>query len=83
MNWAELDTPTRVGFVATVMAVLGILFPPVGPAFALVAIVFSAIGWQRSRSRGETNRVAQVCTLGCAALLTLVVVGSVIYAGLD
>ena len=61
------------------MAVLGVLVPPVSVASACVAIAFSGVGWQRSRSRGEVNRVARLCTIGCTALVVLVVVGSAVY----
>ena len=79
MNWAQLDFPTRAGFVATTMAVLAVLVPPVSVASACVAIAYSAVGWQRSHRRGEANRVARLCTIGCTALVGLVVVGSAVY----
>ncbi len=79
MNWAQLDFPTRAGFVATIMAILGVLVPPVSVASACVAIAFSGFGWQRSRRRGESNRVARLCAIGCTAFVVLVVVGSAVY----
>src|SRR5687767_7919889 len=39
--WKQLDFPTRAGLVATVMAVLGALIPPISVISALVAIAFS------------------------------------------
>jgi hypothetical protein len=83
VNWAQLDFPTRAGFVATIMAVLGVLVPPVSVASACVAIAFSGVGWQRSRRRGEANLVARTCTIGCAALVGLIVVGSAVYGAAD
>jgi hypothetical protein len=79
VNWAQLDFPTRAGFIATIMAILGVLVPPTGLASACVAIAFSGVGWQRSRRRGESNRVARRCAIGCTALVVFVVIGSAVY----
>lgn len=80
MDWQQLDVPTRVGFVATVMAVIGLIVPPIGVASAIVAIVFSGVGWRRARERGQTNPIALRCLIGSAALIVLVVVGNAIYS---
>ena len=80
VDWKQLDLPTRAGFVASVMAVLGVLVPPISLASALVAIAFSGVGWQRARHRGETNSVAKFCLAGCVALVVVVIVGSAIYS---
>lgn len=80
MNWQQLDFPTRAGFIAGVMALIGLIVPPLSMAGAVVAIAFSGIGWQRSRKRGEANPVAKSVLLASAALIVLVVVGSAIYA---
>ncbi|MDH4144516.1 MAG: hypothetical protein OEY23_05030 [Acidimicrobiia bacterium] len=80
MDWAELDLPTRVGAVATIIAVLGLLVPPIGLASACVGGVVSGTAWRRSRRRGTSNRTASLCTIGCAALVVLIVVGNLVYA---
>ena len=80
MDWKRLDVPTRAGFVASVMAVLGVIVPPISLASALVAIAFSGIGWQRARRRGEANSVAKFCFAGCVVLVILVIVGNAIYS---
>ncbi|MGZ8748431.1 MAG: hypothetical protein ACXWZ2_15835 [Mycobacterium sp.] len=79
VNWTQLDFPTRAGFIATIMAILGVLVPPASVASACVAIAFSGFGWQRSRRRGESNRVARLCAIGCTALVVLIIVGSAVY----
>ena len=66
--------------VATVMAVVGLVIPPVGVACALVGIAYAGDGWQRSRRRGESNRVARLCAVVSAGLIVLLVVGNAIYA---
>jgi len=78
--WKQLDLPTRVGFVASVVAAVGILIPPLSLLSAVVAIVCSGIGWQRAHRRQESNPVAKFCFVGCVALVVLVVVGSAIYS---
>lgn len=62
------------------LALFGAMVPPLGMASALVAIVFSGVGWRRAHSRGSTNPVARFCFLGCLALVALVIVGNAIYA---
>jgi hypothetical protein len=62
-----------------VIAVLGVLIPPISVMSALVAIAFSGAAWQRGRRRGESNPVARFCLLGCVALVALVIVGSALY----
>lgn len=80
VNWPLLDFPTRAGFIAGVMALIGLIVPPLAIASAVVAIGFSGIGWQRSRKRGQVNLVAKSVLLASAALIVLVVVGNAIYA---
>ena len=80
MNWQQLDFPTRAGFIAAVMALIGLIVPPLSITAAVVAIGFSGVGWQRSRKRGEANPVAKLVLLASAALIVLVVVGSAISA---
>jgi hypothetical protein len=83
MEWKQLDLLTRAGFVATVMAVLGVLVPPVSLASALVAIVCSGVAVVRARRSATENRVAVWCLRVSIALVVLVAVGSAIYAALD
>lgn len=80
MDWAQLDVPTRAGFVAAVMAVLSLIIPPISLASAVVAVAFSAIGWQRSRRKGERNRMARLVVLGGLSFIALLVIGNVIYS---
>ena len=80
MNWQELDFPTRAGFIAAVVAVVSLIIPPIFLVSAIVAIGFSAVGWQRSRQRGQANPVAMYVVFASVALIALVVVGNVIYA---
>ena len=80
MNWQELDFPTRAGFIAGVMAVIGLIVPPLSIASAVVAIGFSGVGWQRSRTQGQANPVAKYVLLVSTALIVLVVVGNAIYS---
>jgi hypothetical protein len=80
VDWNRLDFATRAGVVASVMALLGMIIPPLGIASALVAIAFSAVGWRRAHSRGNANPVARFCLLGCLALIVLVIGGNAIYA---
>ena len=80
MRWDRLDTTTRVAFVFTMSALVGVLVPPVSVALGLVAIIVSAIAWWNSHRRGAPDQVAQRCLLGSLALVTIVVVGNVIYA---
>ena len=80
VEWRQLDFPTRAGFVASVMAVLGVLIPPISLASAVVAIAFSGTAVWRARKVGARNRVALACLAASAGLLVLVVVGSAIYA---
>ena len=80
MDWAQLDIPTRAGFLAAVMAVMSLLIPPISVASALVAIAFSAVGWARSRSRGEVNRVARLVVLAGVVFIGLIVAGNAIYS---
>lgn len=47
---------------------------------AVTAIGFSGYAWRRSHGRGEANRVARLCTIGCGALIVLLVAGSAVYA---
>lgn len=80
MDWRRLDFATRAGFVATAMAVLGVLVPPISMASALAAIGFSGTALLRSRRRGSPNRVALLCLVVSVGLIVLVVLGSAIYA---
>ena len=80
MNWQELDFPTRAGFIAGVMALIGLIVPPLAMASAVIAVGFSSVGWQRSQQRDEANRVARSILLASALLIVLVVVGNAIYA---
>lgn len=81
--WKQLDLLTRTAFVATVIAVLGVVVPPVSLAGAVVAIVCSGVAVVRSRRSGAANRMAQWCLAVSTGLVVLVVVGSAIYAALD
>ncbi len=80
MNWQELDFPTRAGFIAGVMALIGLIVPPLAMASAVIAIGFSGVGWQRSRQRDDANPVARSVLLASALLIVLVVVGNAVYA---
>jgi ABC-type transport system involved in cytochrome c biogenesis permease subunit len=80
MDWKQLDFPTRAGFVATVMAVLGVLIPPISVTSAVVAIAFSGTALLRARRRQQSNPVAKFCLLVSVAFVALVVVGSAIYS---
>lgn len=80
MQWQQLDQPTRTGFVAAVVGVVAVIIPPFSLASAVVAVIFSAVGWRRSHQRGEANPVARYSLLGSVALIVVVVVGSAIYA---
>jgi uncharacterized membrane protein YidH (DUF202 family) len=80
MDWKQLDFPTRAGFVATVMAVLGVLIPPISVSSALVAIAFSATAVQRAHRRRQSNPVAKICLSVSAGLVALIVIGSAIYS---
>ena len=83
MAWRQLDVPTRVGAVATVMALAGVVIPPIGVTSAVVAIGFSATAVLRARRRNESNRVALICLIVSIAVIVLVVIGNAIYAALD
>ncbi|MEP7201935.1 MAG: hypothetical protein ABI894_04955 [Ilumatobacteraceae bacterium] len=80
MDWRQLDFPTRAAFVATVMALLGVLVPPISVASALIAIAFSGSAVHRARRRRERNRVALICLAVSGGLVVLVIVGSAIYS---
>jgi NO-binding membrane sensor protein with MHYT domain len=80
VDWKQLDFPTRAGLVATVMAVLGALIPPVSVMSALVAIAFSGTALWRARRRGQSNRVARLCLVVSVVLVAVVVIGSAIYS---
>jgi uncharacterized membrane protein YidH (DUF202 family) len=80
MDWKQLDFPTRAGLVATVMAILGVIVPPISVASALVAIAFSGTAVARARRRQQPNPVARLCLLASVALVVLIVVGSAIYS---
>ncbi len=80
MDWRQLDFPTRAGFIATVMAVLGVLIPPISVASAFVSIVFSGTAVARAHRRHERNRVALICLAVAVGLIVLILVGSAIYA---
>jgi hypothetical protein len=80
MDWQQLDFPTRAGFIAAIMAVIGLIVPPIAITSAIVAVVFSGVGWRRSRRRGQANPVAKGCFLATTAIIVLVVVGSAIYS---
>ena len=79
-TWNNADGLTRGGAVATTLAVLGIVVPPLGLAAALVGIVLSALAMRRSVARRERNQVARICLLVCAVLFVFVIVGNAIYA---
>lgn len=80
VDFKQLDFPTRVGLIATVVAVLGVLIPPISVVSALVAIAFSGIAWWRAHQRGEANPVARFCLLGCVALVAVIIVGNAFYS---
>jgi hypothetical protein len=80
MLWHQRDLATRAGFVATVLAVLGVLIPPFAVASALVAVGFAGTAVIRARRRGETNRLGSLCLAVSGALIVVIVVGSAIYA---
>lgn len=75
----QFDFPTRAGLVASVMAILGVLIPPISVTSALVAIAFSGTAWHRARRRGESNPVARFCLFGCGALVVFIIVGNALY----
>lgn len=79
MDWQQLDVPTRAGVVASIMAVVGMMAPPLGITSALVAMAFSGVGWRRSHKLGHANPVARFCLLGSLALIVLVVGGNALY----
>ena len=80
MDWKQqLDFPTRAGLVATVMAILGALIPPISVTSAFVAIALSGTAVERARRRRQSNPVARLCLLVSVALVVLIVVGSAIY----
>jgi hypothetical protein len=79
MDWKRLDFPTRAGLVATVMAILGALIPPISVASAFVAIAFSGTAVQLARRRGQSNRVARLCLVVSIALVVVILLGSAIY----
>ncbi len=80
VDWRSLDVPTRVGLVATVVAVVLLIVPPLSVASALVAIVFCAVGARRARSAAESNRTASRCLAISSVLVVVVVAGNVLYA---
>ena len=79
MDWKQLDFPTRAGFVATVMGVLGALIPPLGVASALVAIAFSGTAALRARRRRRPNPVARLCLVVSIAVVLVILLGSAAY----
>jgi hypothetical protein len=83
MAWRQLDVPTRVGVVATVIAVSGASIPPLGVASAVVAIGFSATAVLRGRRRNQSNRVALICLVVSIGLIVLIIIGNAIYAATD
>ena len=83
MEWKRLDLLTRTAFVATVIAVLGVVVPPVSLVGAVVAIACSGAAVVRARRSATENRVAVWCLRVSIGLVVLVVVGSAIYAALD
>jgi hypothetical protein len=80
VEWKQLDFPTRAGLVATVMAVLGALIPPISVMSALVAIAFSGTAVQRARRRRQSNPVARLCLVVSVAVVALIIVGSAIFS---
>ncbi len=80
MDWSQFDIPTRAAVVAAIMALLSLVIPPISVASALVSVGFSAFAWQRSRSRGESNRAARLVFLGGLAFIALIVAGNAIYS---
>lgn len=83
MPWQQLDFPTRAGVVAAVIAVLGVLLPPISVASGVVSAVFSGIGLRRASRSGQRNRTAQICLAVSVGLVVLIVVGNAIYAAID
>lgn len=83
MGWPQLDTASRVGLVATVAAVLGLLVPPVGVVSAVAGGAFSGVAAYRARQSGSRNGVALACAAVSVAVILLLIVGSAIYAALD
>jgi hypothetical protein len=80
VDWRQLDFPSRAGLVATVLAILGVVVPPISVASALVAIAFSGTAVHRAHRGGTRNRVALLCVGVSVGLVVVVVVGNVIYA---
>jgi hypothetical protein len=91
MAWRQLDVPTRVAVVATVLAVPGVVVPPVGVACAIVAATFAAVGVARvrrshgrpSEASSEQRLVALICLGVSLALIVLLVAGNVFYASTE
>ena len=80
MDSRPLDSLTKAGLIAAVLAVPAILIPPIGVACALVALACSGAALYRARRAGARNRVALLSLAGSAGLIVLVLIGSAIYA---
>lgn len=81
VDWKQLDFPTRAGLVATVMAVLGALIPPISVMSALVGTALSGTAVHRAHRRRQPNPVARLCLVVSVALVVMIIVGSAIYSG--
>jgi uncharacterized membrane protein len=80
MDWKQLDFPTRAGLVAVVVAILGVLIPPISVLSALVAVAFSATALRRAHRRRQSNPVARLCLVVSVAVVALIILGSAIYS---
>ncbi len=80
MDWKQLDFPTRAGLVATVVAIVGVVIPPISVMSALVAVAFSATAVRRARRRRQSNPVARLCLVVSGALVALIILGNAIYS---
>lgn len=80
MDGQQLDGVTKAAVAITAIAILSVLVPPISMAMALVSIGVSGTAIVQGRRAGTTNRPALVCLAVSVTLITLVVVGSAIYA---
>ena len=78
---AALRPLTRAGLVATAIAALTLFVPPISVASAVVGLACSGTAWAGAARRHADDPTARRCTIGCAALLVVVIAGSAILAG--
>ncbi|MGE0879268.1 MAG: hypothetical protein AB7L13_08945 [Acidimicrobiia bacterium] len=78
-----IDVLSRVGSIATVLAVVALVVPPFSVAIGLVALGFSAAALRRARRRGVPNRLATICLTVSGGLVVVVIAGSALYSALD